>query len=58
MRTFCTDLLIERVNLVGAEEDERLPQEVAAPALQHAERQVLLELDGALLGVEVARHAQ
>ena len=46
-------LFVLAVDLVAPEEDERLSQEVAAAALEHTERQVLLELHCALLGIQM-----
>ena len=46
-------LFVLTVNLVVSEEYERLPQEVAAAALEHPEGQVLLELHRALLRIQV-----
>ena len=47
-------LFVLAVDLVAPEEDERLPQEVAAAALEHTESQVLLELHRALLRIQMA----
>ena len=46
-------LFVLTVDLVAPEEDERLPQEVAAAALEHPEGQILLELHRALLCIQM-----
>ena len=51
-------LFVLAIYLVAPEKDERLPQEVAAAALEHPEGQVLLELHRALLRIQMPWHTQ
>ena len=46
-------LFVFAVDLVAPEEDECLPQKVAAAALEHPEGQILLELHRALLCIQM-----